>query len=663
MEQGPPWRDPRWTPYNYGAGSTVQLPLQGRSDGGGSTAGGMLKRSFTEMERQNQQALLQQALLWRAVRQKTLMESPLQVQAPVLSPLSPILSPSVFSSGSSDLGSLTSASSFSSLNSIPGLVSQPQQREMILNRNMNMMNRNLNSNMSMSMNMNMNVGMNSNMNLNSNMNMNMSMNRSPAGYSFPTPSPAPVNDSVRNRLQELERQLLCDDEDEEPSVSGSVVINSEWDDETIQQILDISTPSPPPPPPVPQLPMMGTAQIQPLSSSPSNSSSSTASSSASCSPPASATPPRQLLADTASAIAEGNLEMALANMAVLKRNVNPNGDTEQRLTAMMATSLAARINSSSATQLLAGNPIAELCGQEQRFATQLLHDKSPCFKLGLLAANLAILRSTEGSCLHLIDFDIGTGSQHAGLIQALGESRKNVVFKITVVSDPTSPFTPATSAQTKSVVDLLKKVAERAAVDLRFNIVTCRVSELDRVQLGCEPGETLAVNLAFVLSRVPDESVTPANPRDELLRRVRSLGPHVVTLVEQEMNGNTAPFTTRFTEACGHYGAILDSLEVTWSRDSMERARVEAALARKAVNLVSKEGAERVERCEVLGKWRARMSMAGLAPVSLGPDIANQLRARLSSARPNPGFMVKEESGGIGFGWTSRILTVASAWR
>ncbi|KAJ3706890.1 hypothetical protein LUZ61_010595 [Rhynchospora tenuis] len=652
MEQGPPWRDPRWTPYSYGAGSTVQMPLQGRSDGSGATAGGMLKRSFTEMERQNQQNLLQQALLLRAVRQKTLMESPLQ--APVPSPLSPILSPSVFSSGSSDLGSLTSASSFSSLNSIPGFVSQPQQREMVLNRNMNMMNRN------MSMSMNMNVGMNSNMNLNSNMNMNMSMNRSPASYSFPTPSPAPVNDSVRNRLQELERQLLCDDEDEEPSVSGSVVINSEWDD-TIQQILDISTLSPPAPPPVPQLPVMGTTQIQPLSSSPSNSSSSTASSSASCSPPAPATPPRQLLADTASAIAEGNLETALANMAVLKRNVNPNGDAEQRLTAMMASSLAARINSSSATQLPAGNAIAELCGLEQRKAIQLLHDTSPCFKLGFLAANLAILRSTDGSQLHLIDFDIGTGSQHAGLIQALGASRRNVVFKITVVSDPTSPFTAAAVSQTKSVVDRLKKAAEHAAVDLRFNIVTCRVSELDRVKLGCEPGETLAVNLAYVLSRVPDESVSPANPRDELLRRVRSLGPHVVTLVEQEMNGNTAPFTTRFTEACGHFGAILDSLQVSWSRNSMERSQVEAALARKAVNLVSKEGAERVERCEVLGKWRARMSMAGLAPISLGPDIANQLRARLNSA--NPGFMVKEESGGIGFGWTSRILTVASVWR
>jgi GRAS domain family len=651
MEPGSPWQDPLWGSYGYGAGSSVQLPLQGLSDGGGAAGGGMLKRSFADMERQNQQTLLQQALLLRAVRQKTLMDSP--VQAPVPSPVSPLLSPSIFS-GSSDLGSLTSASSFSSLNSHPGFLPRPQRRETILNTSMNM-NRNMYRNMSM----HAHKDMNSNSNLN--MNMNMNINRNPTGFTFATPSPAPVNDSVRNQLKELERQLLCDDEEDEPSVSGSVITNSQWG-ETIQQILEISTPSPPSPQ-VLQLPVIGTAQNQTLSSSPSNSSSSTASSCASYSPPVSATSPRQLLSDTATAIADRNLELAFANMAVLKRNANPNGGTEQRLTGMMVTSLAARINSSMATQLLAGNPIAELCGPAQRAATQLLHDTSPCFKLGLLAANLAILRATEGLQLHLIDFDIGTGSQHASLIQALGEGRRNVIFKITVVLDPTSPFTPAASVNTKSVGERLKKVAERAGVDLRFNIVPCRVSEMDRLLLGCEPGETLAVNLAFVLSRVPDESVTPANPRDELLRRVHSLGPNVVTLVEQEMNGNTAPFTTRFSEACSYYGAILDSLELTFGRDSMERTQVEAALARKAINLVSKEGEERVERCEVLGKWRARMSMAGLGQIPLGPAIADHLRARLNSVRPNHGFMVQEESGCIGFGWAGRILTMASAWR
>ncbi|KAF3340344.1 scarecrow-like protein 8 [Carex littledalei] len=650
MEPGPPWQDPLWGSYGYGAGS----PLQGLSDSGMIGAGGMLKRSFTDMERQNQQTLLQQALLSRAVRQKTLLESPVHAHIPVPSPVSPLLSPSVLS-GSSDLGSLTSVSSFSSLNSHPGFVSQPQQRETILNTSMNM-NRNMYRNIIMNSNLNMNTSMNSNLNL------YMNMNRNPVGFSFATPSPAPVNDSVRDQLQELERQLLCDDdEDDEPSASGLVVTNSEWG-ETMQKILEISTPSPSAPP-VPQFPVIGTAQNQTLSSSPSNSSSSTASSSASYSPPVSATSARQLLSDTATAIAEGNLEMALANMAVLKRNVNSNGYTEQRLTGMMVTSLATRISSSMVTQIQAGNPIAELCSPEQRAATQLLHDTSPCFKLGLLAANLAILGITGGSRLHLIDFDIGTGSQHAGLIQALGEGRRNVVFKITVVLDPTSPFTPAASTNARSVGERLKKVAERVAVDFRFNMVTCRVTDLDRLLLGCEHGETLAVNLAFSLSRVPDESVTPANPRDELLRRVRSLGPQVVTLVEQEMNGNTSPFTTRFTEAYNYYGSILDSLEATFSQDSMARARVEAALTRKVVNLVSREGAERVERCEVLGKWRSRMSMAGLVPVPLGPAIVNHLRTRLNSVRPNTGFMVKEESGGIGFGWTGRILTMASAWR
>ncbi|KAJ3680289.1 hypothetical protein LUZ60_016567 [Juncus effusus] len=612
MEPGQPWRDPRW-----GSSSPYQLPLQGRAEGGG----GILKRSLTEMERQHQQAaLLQQALLMRAVRQKTLMEA------------SPVSGFSGSGGGGSDLGSLSSASSFSSLNSIPGFMTRPQREP------------NMNMNMQMSMSMGMNMNRNSS-----------------GGFGFASPAPAPApNDYVmRNRLQELERQLLCDDEEEEASASGSAVTNSDWD-ETIQQLLGCSAPPPLPPP---QIPAVAVPQIQTPQLSPSTSSSSTASSSASCSPPSLTTTPRQLLSDTAAAISEGNLETALANLTAVKRTANPRGDTEQRLAAMMLTSLTSRINSSCSSSQLQTQSL-DLCGPEQRAATQLLHDRSHCFKLGLLAANLAILKTCHGSStLHLIDFDIGSGTQHASLIQALGDRQRNTSVKITVVSDPTSPFTQAASASVRSVGESLKKVAERVAVDLKFNMVTSQVSDLNPVSLFCETGETLAVNLAFVLSRVPDESVSPLNPRDELLRRVRALKPHIVTVTEHEMNGNTAPFTTRFSEACLHYGAILESLDSTFGRDSLDRARIEAALARKAVNLVSKEGGERLERCEVFGKWRARMSMAGLSLVPPESAIVEYVRAQLGSMKPNPGFTVKEEGGGIGFRWAGRVLTVASVWR
>ncbi|XP_020093246.1 LOW QUALITY PROTEIN: scarecrow-like protein 8 [Ananas comosus] len=463
--------------------------------------------------------------------------------------------------------------------------------------------------------------------------------------------------AMRSQLRELERRLLDDDaeeeekedaEEEEASACDSAVTSAEWGEAMQLQRL-MSKPNP--------------AQ-NPLSPSPSNSSSSSSSSTstASCSPPSSSSSPaKQLLSDAAAAIADGKLDAAAARRAEAerRRRAARSSDAQRRL---MAAALAARLGPCPA------HPLAELCGAEHRAATQMLHELHPCFRLGLLAANLAVLDAArDRSGIHVLDFDVGGGgAQHAALIRALAE-RRAPGLRITAVFDPTSPFTPAAAAGALAVGDRLVKLAERAGVGLRFSVVSRRAAELDAAALGCVPGEALAVNLAFALSRVPDESVSPANPRDELLRRVRALRPRVVALVERDMNANTAPFAARFAEACAHYGALLESLDAAAASaaslgGAAERARVEAALAaqRRERRWRGRGGA--VERCGVSGSG-GRMGMAGFGAVPLGPGVVEPVRTRLGSIRPNPGFTIKEEAGGIGFAWMGRVLTFASAWR
>ncbi|KAJ6844110.1 scarecrow-like protein 8 [Iris pallida] len=460
--------------------------------------------------------------------------------------------------------------------------------------------------------------------------------------------------SMRNQLQELERRLLLDDEDDAVSVTaGSAATTSEWSD-VMDQLL-----SPPPAAPV-------STHNAP---SPSPSTSSSASSSASCSPSLSTS--RQLLLDTATAIADGNFETAASNLAVLKRAANVRGDPDQRLTAMMLSALLNRTGSPSSAAAAAAHPFAELCSLEHQTATQMMYDISPCFKLGLMAANLAILDATRDQPkIHVVDFDIGQGGQYAALIHAVAERSRQIPsllppsLKITAVSDPTLSFaSPAATNNLKLIGDKIAKLSSRLGLNVRFGVVHKRTSELDAAALGCEQGEALAVNFSFVLSKIADESVSPANPRDELLRRVKSLGPKVVTVVEQEVNFNTAPFPARFTDACSYYGSLLDSLDALAGRDSADRARVEACLGRKVANAVAREGPDRLERPEVFGKWRARMGMAGLKPVEFGPAVVEPVRSRFGSFRSVPGFTFKEEAGGLGFGWMGRVLTVASAWR
>ncbi|CAL9160077.1 unnamed protein product [Musa hybrid cultivar] len=561
--------------------------------------GAILKRSLTERERLQQQQQMQLQNALRSVKQRTLLASSASSHLPPPPPVD-------LSSGSSSLtSSKFPASGFA------------RRREMFF-----------------------------------------SVTQTAAGSgSDNRPSAA-----IQDRLQELERQLFLDEDDEEDAVSasGSAVTTAEWSD-AMQQLT-----SPPLPPPA-----AAVAAPNQLSPSPTNSSS-TVSSSASSSPPslstAAAASSRQMLLDTAVAIADGNIEAAAGNLAVLKCAANHRGDAEQRLTAVMLAALVSCMNPPPTGNFCPS--IAELCSAEHFAATQVLYELSPCFKLGLIAANLAILEATKDHPkIHILDFQVGQGGQYVTFLHALAERQRlrhtarSPVIRITAVADPSSPFTRNNGGNLRAVGHQIEKLAERAGLAVRFGVVHRRPADLDAAALGCEPGEALAVNLAFALARIPDESVSPSNPRDELLRRVRALRPRVVAMVEQEINTSTAAFAARFGEACAHYGALLESLDATMARDSAERARVEAWLARRAVNSVTTEGADRVERSEVFGKWRARMGMAGFDPLPFGTAMIEPVKAKLASVRSNPGFTIKEEGGRLGFGWKDRVLTVASSWR
>ncbi|KAK6925852.1 Transcription factor GRAS [Dillenia turbinata] len=584
----------------------------------------MGKRSLADLERQyqQQQQLQQQGLnlFLRSVKQRTYQHT-----SPI-SPLSPVdFSPNPISPDAA------AASSVSTRYGIPLLHQhRPQPLPMMFNNTSNSI---------------------------SNSSCNSS-NLSTVSYTNYAPNRVDLeqdSEKMRNRLEELEKQLL-DDNDIEDGDAVSVITGNEWSE--IQNLISPTT-------------------LKPVSPSPTTSSTSSCSSS-SASPPSQVCS-KQLLIDAALAIYERNTETAMEILTRLNQVVNVRGNSEQRLTAYVSLALKSRFSPSDYPP-----PVTELFGKEQMTATQLLYDLSPCFKLGFVAANLAILETLTSSSdkkqlqpqqLHVVDFDIGQGSQYYHLIHALStrcQSKSSVILKITAVNSDSTSCKDV--AFLNSVGESLKELALSVGVTIHFRVVTQRISELTRDTLGCEDDESLAVNLAFVLHQMPDESVTTENPRDELLRRVKGLKPEVVTMVEQEMNANTAPFMVRVKEVVSYYGALFESLDCSGlSREDGKRVRLEEGLSRRMSNSVACEGRDRVERCEVLGKWRARMGMAGFEPKPMSPQAANTMRAGLSStstttASPTRGsgrhcFSVKEDGGCICFGWMGRVLTVASAWR
>lgn len=450
------------------------------------------------------------------------------------------------------------------------------------------------------------------------------------------------DDKMRLKLQELERALLEDNDDEhdeEMIGSGqSMEIDGEWT-EPIQNAL---------------------LHDSPKESSSSDSYLSSISSNKEISGTSLRTP-KQLLFDCASALSEGNIEEASTMINELRQLVSIQGDPHQRIAAYMVEGLAARM-ASSGKFLYRALKCKEPPSSYRLAAMQVLFEVCPCFKFGFMAANGAIIEATkDNKRVHIIDFDINQGNQYITLIQTLAQlPGKPLHLRLTGIDDPESVQRPVGGLNT--IGQRLEQLAEGLGVSFEFQAVASKTSIVSPSMLDCRPGEALVVNFAFQLHHMPDESVSTVNQRDQLLRLAKSLRPKLVTVVEQDVNTNTTPFFPRFVEAYNYYSAVFDSLEAAIPRESQDRMNVEKqCLARDIVNIVACEGEERIERYEVAGKWRARMAMAGFTSSPMSTSVTDSIRELIRMYCDR--YKIKEEMGALHFGWEDKSLIVASAWR
>ncbi|WVZ19447.1 hypothetical protein V8G54_006769 [Vigna mungo] len=372
--------------------------------------------------------------------------------------------------------------------------------------------------------------------------------------------------------------------------------------------------------------------------------------------------PKQLLYECAIALSEGNEKEGSSMINNLRQMVSIQGEPSQRIAAYMVEGLAARL-AESGKSIYKALRCKEPPSSDRLAAMQILFEVCPCFKFGFLAANNAITEAVKDDMnIHIIDFDINQGSQYINLIQTLASrSSKPPHVRLTGVDDPES--VQRSVGGLKNIGQRLEKLAEALGLPFEFRAVASRTSIVTPSMLNCSPGEALVVNFAFQLHHMPDESVSTVNERDQLLRLVKSLNPKLVTVVEQDVNTNTTPFLPRFVEAYNYYSAVFESLDVTLPRESQDRMNVERqCLARDIVNVVACEGEDRIERYEVAGKWRARITMAGFTSSPMSTNVTDEIR-NLIKVMYCDRYKIKEEMGALHFGWEDKNLIVASAWK
>lgn len=370
---------------------------------------------------------------------------------------------------------------------------------------------------------------------------------------------------------------------------------------------------------------------------------------------------KMLLINCAKAIADNDLSNAEYLISQLRPRVSVFGNPIQRLGAYMLEGLVARL-ASSGSSIYKALQCKEPTSSELLSHMHLLYEICPYFKFGYMSANGAIAEAMKDeNRIHIMDFQIAQGSQWFTLIQALaarpgGPPR----VRITGIDDSVSAY--ARKGGLEVVGKKLSSLAESCKVPFEFHAAAISGSQVSLQQLGVVPGEALAVNFALMLHHMPDESVGTVNHRDRLLRLVKILHPKVVTLVEQESNTNAVPFFPRFLETLYYYNAIFESIDATLPRDHKERINVEQhCLAREVVNIVACEGTERVERHELLEKWKSRFATAGFTPYPLSSFVNATIKTLLENYREH--YTLKERDGALYLGWMNQDLIASCAWR
>ncbi|MQL68149.1 hypothetical protein Taro_000420 [Colocasia esculenta] len=369
---------------------------------------------------------------------------------------------------------------------------------------------------------------------------------------------------------------------------------------------------------------------------------------------------KQLLMACAEALSEEKMDKFEILVQETRKVVSISGEPVQRLGAYMLEGLVARRESSGAT-IYHALRCKEPESKDLLSYMQILYDICPYLKFGYMAANGAIAEAIrKEDRVHIIDFQIAQGTQWLTLIQALAARPGGPPhLRITGIDDPVSRYARGNDLQ--AVGERLAMMSKKFKIPLEFHAVPVFNPEVTREVLDIRPGEALAVNFTLQLHHTPDESVDVNNPRDGLLRMVKSLSPKITTLVEQESNTNTTPFLMRFAETLDYYTAMFESIDVTLPRDSKERINVEQhCLAKDVVNIIACEGKDRVERHELLGKWKSRLGMAGFRPYPLSSYVNSVIRTLLMSYSDK--YTLVERDGAMLLGWEDRNLVSASAW-
>lgn len=369
---------------------------------------------------------------------------------------------------------------------------------------------------------------------------------------------------------------------------------------------------------------------------------------------------RTLLVHCAEAVSTGNRPGATELLRQIRQRSSPRGDASQRLAHCFAQGLELRLAGTGAKPKRAPAGVHLL-------KAYLLSMQVCCFRMvAFKSCHMAISKAVAGrKKVHIVDYGVDHGFHWLLLLGAWATRVGGPPeVRITGIDFPQPGFRSAT--RTEGAGRRLSDFARQCGVPFKFrSIVATKWEMIFAEDLEIEPDEVLVVSGLFYFGKLMDDEGVDGDcpsPRDMVLGNISRMRPEVFVLYVDNSSHNAPFFATRFREALFYYSALFDMMDATTPRDSDDRVLVERELlGRCALNVITCEGSERVERPETYRQWQVRCSRAGLRQLPLDPSTVKCL-SDLVKEGYHKDFVIDVDQQWLLQGWKGRILYAMSTW-
>jgi hypothetical protein len=294
-----------------------------------------------------------------------------------------------------------------------------------------------------------------------------------------------------------------------------------------------------------------------------------------------------------------------------------------------------------------------------------LYYEACCFnKVALAFSEMTVMQAMVGkSRLHIVDYGMQFGYQWVGLLRSLA-SREGALpeVKITAIGLP-KPKSYPTEKIEEIGCRLGRCAHEFGLPSFKFHTIKTNWEDACIEDLNIAADEVLVVNDLFSFSTLMDESISfdGLSPRDIVLNNISKMRPHV--LIQSVYNCSYgSSFLSRFREMLFYYMALFDIFDATIPRESRSRMVLEQiVLGRSAVNALSCEGVDLVERPERYRQWQTRNQRAGLRQLPLKSSIVEVVKDMVMKHH-HKDFLISQDGQWLLQGWRGRAHFAHSTW-